>query len=67
MWAGGTGNTEEQLAGSGMDHHNPNSQEEVKGGLRISRNKKLRRREKETQGIVMVMWFWLKHIGAVYR
>lgn len=38
----------EKLAGQGVNHHNSDYQEGVKGGLRVSRNKKSRWNDKGT-------------------
>ena len=40
-----TGNIREKLDGRGVDHHNSDCHEGVKGGLRISRNDKSRQKD----------------------
>lgn len=64
MWAELIENIKQNLAGKGTDHHNSDCQVGEKGGLRISKNKKSRSRNKGTQGMVMSMWFWLLNVGA---
>ena len=66
MWAGLTGTTEGALAGEGTDHRNSDCwRVGVKGGLRIGRNKKYRRREEGPEGTARAIWFWLLHVEAV--
>ena len=67
MWTALTGNTEEELAEGGTDYHDSDCQEERNGGLRDSRNKKSRWRDKGTLEVVMAMCLGLLHVGALVR
>lgn len=61
-WAGRTGNTGEKLVGRGLDARNGDSQEGVKRGLTISRNKKSRWRAEGTRAhhgsVVLAIACW---------
>lgn len=67
MGAGWTENIQEELAGSGVDHHSGGCQEGMKAGPRINRTQRSRWGDKGASGIVVAAGFWLLHAGIGVR